>query len=335
MSKKNLIAIVVIAVVVIGVIFWYIYKQNAEKNIDELVLADASVTWWMGPGIIAQMDSLYKKNGLLVKSYDVQTGLASKNAVVAKTADIGLVATTPLALGAFTKENLVVLCSYMESNSMLSLLTPYSSDTALFSKPEAPVAVVKGTISELYYFNYMKKYYPDIQALNQLNVRPADVVNALKGGNSKSAVIWEPFATILAEQIPGLKRNTSQEIYTHRMYIVTRPEVLAEKRTAVKKFIKSFEQANELLNTDPEKKKILVSVFPLQETSMNNLWNDVHFSIKFDYENMIDLMMKDATITYQLGQTPKDKAGNLRQLNIDDLKHYFDNNFKNEYVSAK
>jgi len=280
----------------------------------------------MAPGTIAQKDSIYAKNGLNVKTFNMQTGLESKNAVISGAADIGLTATTPLAMGAFNKENLIVLSSYMVSDNLLSLLTPKSDDTSLYSKPTTPIAIVKGTISELYFYNYMTTHFSDtdISTLNQLNVKPADVVNSVKGGSAKSAVIWEPFATMLSEQVPELKINRAADSYTHRMYIITTPEVLAKKRSAIEKFVKSFGQACEFLNKNPEKsKEILVSIFPQQKSSMELLWDKVDFSLKFDYTKMEELILKDAEITYKLGQTPKDKEGNYRRLQLADIEHYF------------
>ena len=306
------------------------FLLGCSSRDNELTLADASVVWWMGPGTIAQKDSIYAKNGLIVKTFSMQTGLESKNAVVSGAADIGLTATTPLAMGAFQKENLIVLCSYMVSDNLLSLLTP-KSDNTTFSEPTPPIAIVKGTISELYFYNYMTTYFPNIavSSLNQLNVRPADAVNAVRGGSAKSAVLWEPFATMLSEQVSDLRINRAEDCYTHRMYIVTTPEVLAKKRSAIEKFVKSFGQACDLLNENPTKgKEILKSTFPNNESSMNALWDKVDFSLKFDYEKMKELILKDAEIMYELKQTPKDKAGNSRQLQLSDIEHYFNHDFK-------
>jgi ABC-type nitrate/sulfonate/bicarbonate transport system substrate-binding protein len=144
-------------------------------------------------------------------------------------------------------------------------------------------------------------------------------------------VIWEPFATILSEQMPNLKIYRAKDVYTHRMYIVTTPEVLDKKREAIQKFVKSFGQACALLkNKDTEDRggEILNSVFPQQYSSMNKLWDEVDFSLKFDYETMKELIMKDAQITFDLGQTPKDKSGNPRQLQKEDIQHYFNHDFK-------
>ncbi len=301
---------------------------------EQLTLADASVVWWMGPGIIAQKQNLYEKYGLAVKSFDVQTGLASKNAVLSGSADVGLVASAPLATGAFNKENLVVLCSYVESNYLLSVVTPTSDgDASAFSQPVPPVAIVKGTISEFYFYNYMTKTLHAsgevVKGINQVNVKPPDVVNAVKSGDAKSAAIWEPFGTMIVAADSNLKANRPADIYTHRIYIVTRPEVLQKKRSAIEKFVQSFQEASNLMKTDPKTaKEIIKSTFPPQEQSMNDLWDKVDFSIKVDYDKMKELILQDGEILFHLGLTPKDSSGNPRQLKPEDVQYLFNHGFK-------
>lgn len=309
--------------------------SNTEKNEkDELTLADASIVWWMAPGIIANEDSIYSKNQLNVKSFDVQTGLASKNAVISGTADIGFVASTPLAMSAFQKEDLVVLCSFIESSDLLAVITPKTNDTIKYSLPQPPISYVKGTISELYLYNYLAKYYPskidEILNSENLMVKPPDVIATMsKNGGAKSAVIWEPFGTVIGSE-SSLKVNRSEDIYTHRIYIVTSKKVLKNKRNAIIKFVKSIETACNVINKDKIRcQNIIKTKFPKQEKSMLLLWDKVDFSVKYDYENMKNLILKDAVVNYKLGQTPKDSQGNLRQLTINDVQYYFNHNFNN------
>ena len=78
--------------------------SDTAKNI--ILFADASTVWWTAPTIIARTHDLFTKEGLTVRTFDVTDGLASKNAVVSGNADIGLVASTPLAIGASKKKKL-------------------------------------------------------------------------------------------------------------------------------------------------------------------------------------------------------------------------------------
>ncbi len=312
--------------------------NDGKQKVDEITLADASVVWWMAPGIIAQTDSIYEKNNLKVNSFDVQTGLASKNAVISGSADIGLVASTPLAMGAFNHDDLIILCSYVESKELISLVTRKTNDTSKFSKPKTPVAVVKGTISELYLYNYLKNYFPnEVKEImkNQLNVKPADIPNTLKkGSNANSASIWEPFATFLAND-STLKINRSPDIYTHRIYIVTTAKVLKDKRVAVEKFVKSIEMACQNMNSNKLRAQSTIkSKFPKQVKSMTSLWDEVTFDVKYDFGNMKELIFKDAQSSCELELTPKDNNGKCKKLNANDLDYYFDHNFKKEITNA-
>jgi len=304
-------------------------KTDSKK--ETLTLADASVVWWMAPSLVAQKDSIYQKNDLNINSFDVQTGLASMNAVISGSADIGLVATAPLAMAGFRKENLVILGSYVESNSLLSLITPKSNDSINFSQPIEPLAIVKGTISELYFYNYMQKYYPniDLKSINQLAVKPPDVGNAMGKGSAKSASIWEPFGTMIASANPNLQINRADDIYTLKMYIIVKPETLKNKKEAIDKFMKSINDACIKLNAqDNYTKKIVLDAFPAQKLSMNTLWNKVDFSLKYDFENMEKLILSEAQTLFELGYTPKDEQEKLRQLNSSDIEQYFSHQYQ-------
>lgn len=302
--------------------------SNPKQKTNEIILADASVVWWMAPGIIAQSENFYEKNDLKVKSFDVQTGLASKNAVLSGSADIGLVATTPLALGAFQNEGLIILCSYVESNELIALVTKDNKDTSLYSRPTPPIAVVKGTISEIYLYNYLKKYYPqnaDELIKDQLNIKPPDAPNSMKTNSSGSASIWEPFGAIMTDGNPDFKINRSPDVYTHRIYIVTTPKVLKEKREAVENFIKSFQMACDYIKENPSlAQEKISSLFPQQKSSMLTLWDKVDFSIKYDYERMKELLLLDVEVMADLQQTPKDSKGDFRRLTLENFNHLFD-----------
>lgn len=316
----------------IGVTVFTSCRNNSNKNVatETITLADASVVWWMAPSIVAQEDSLYSKNSLNVESFDVQTGLASMNAVISGFADIGLVATTPLAMAAFKKENLLILGSYIESNYLLALINQRSRADSIIQLPTEPIALVKGTISELYYYRFMQKHFPNLNLrnINQLNIKPPDVPNSMKTGSAKSTVIWEPFVTIVADQNSELEVIRDSDIYTMRLYIVTKPETLEKKREAINRFVKSIVDACQKLKSNPGSKEVVLKTFPTNESSMNKLWDKVYFEMKYDYDNMKDILIKEAQTLYELGYTPKDDDGNLRKLTIDDINHYFNHSFK-------
>ncbi len=304
-------------------------SRSKEAKTDSLVLADASFAWWMAPTKLANENELYEKNNLDIQIFDAQTGLASMNHVISGTADVGFVATTPLANAAYAKENLLVLGSYLESNGLLSLTTK-NLDTLTRPKPVEPIALVRGTISELYFYRYMEKYFPDLKIdnLNQLNLRPADVTNAMKNENANSSVMWEPFNSMIEMNNPNLTVINDSSLYTLRMYIVTKPETLKSKRSAIKKFMQTIDQSCKQLNAGQQSKDLTKKLYPSQHMSIDTYWTKANFSVQFDYSRMIELIIDESKTLAQLGYTPKDETGTSTPLDEERVSFYFDHDFR-------
>jgi ABC-type nitrate/sulfonate/bicarbonate transport system substrate-binding protein len=311
-------------IVIISFSLFCVILSSCVKKSNELVLADSSISWWMAPTIIANRDidkkgNFYELNGLNVKTFDLQTGLASKNAVLSGSADLGITGTTPIAGSVCSGEKLVILCSFVSSDFLLALLTTKElSDTSHFSKPQSPVGIVAGTISELYLRNYLHQHFAtdDYNQINKLSMKPADIPNAIINGNVKSVVIWEPFVTKIAENNPNFKINRDSSIYSHRMYLITRQDILQEKRSLIIKFIKSLKEASDYIKGNKSKSQELVlRNLADQQVSMENLWSKVDFSIKFDYNNMKSLIKKDISfLTLVNGNNHKIEDKELDQL---------------------
>jgi ABC-type nitrate/sulfonate/bicarbonate transport system substrate-binding protein len=307
MRPKIWISVLLLAILLVGA--YYL----SQRDQPDLILADSSISWWMAPTIVAHEKMLddqdfYTMNGIKVSTFDMQTGLASKNALLSGSADLGIVASTPLASGLQAKEDLLVLCSFVDSYHLLALLTP--SDTIEpphYSPPEAPVALVEGTISQWYFLKYVRAHFREKGYENALKVaraKPADIQNLLRNQKSaKSASIWEPYVTQIARKDPNLRINRDTTLYEHRIYLVTRPSVWKAKHKTIKLFIRSLQAASDYIRSNRELvQKRLMSKFPEQKESMESLWEKVDFSIKFDYANMKKLIYEDAE-TLQLVDT--------------------------------
>ena len=134
---------------------------------NEVIFADASKVWWSAaPTVVANERDFYSQNKVSVKSFDVNSGLLSKNAVVAGNADVGLVASTPLVIGASKNEDLVILGRFVSSYSLVSLLSTVDIKNSPCFKEDVlcnelanslVTAYVPGTISEFYLRSFLEK----------------------------------------------------------------------------------------------------------------------------------------------------------------------------------
>lgn len=280
-----------------------------KNNSTELIFADASDVWWTAPTIIAQTHNCFDKDKLTLKTFNVTSGLASKNAVVSGTAEIGLVAATPLAMGAYKEKTLRILCSYVESRSLIAFLKRPSDNSLLGESIPEPVAIVPRTISEWYFENYLEAKKLNRSNIQRLYVTPPDVPNVLKTGKAKSAVIWEPFASLALKDLKasGLEAYRDPNLYSVCLFLITREDVLKNKPEAVKAFIAGVKKAcDEFINKEPEGiMHELENHFGYPENFLSDLWFQVDFSVKTDTSRMRDLIIKDANLALKLNYTPE------------------------------
>jgi len=297
--------------------------RKEEKN--KLIFAGASSVWWTAPTIVAVDHDLFSKYGLEVRTFDVLTGLASKNAVISGAADIGLVAATPLAMGAYSEEPVEILCRYAQSKSLIAILTRKEGDGAVTDKSKVvqeKVAIVPGTISEWYLYNFLKRYDPNNLAkkkegkLDEVHLRPPDIPSVLRKENANTGVIWEPFVTaVLSDSSNKFNVVREEDIYTVSLYLITRPDVRKKKREEVKAFVKAVDKACSMINDPNEKIQYEIEKkYGYEAGSLDELWKKVDFSINQDAKIIKQEILDDIKIAIELGRTPEKHEPKLDHL---------------------
>lgn len=284
--------------------------SNTSK--DSILFADASTVWWTAPTIIARTHDLFTKEGLTVRTFNVTDGLASKNAVVSGNADIGLVASTPLAIGASKKEKIVILGSYVESSSLLALISRISTiekSSLADLKKTLKIGYVPQTISEFYLLQYLKKHklFSIKDEFEKLALPPPSIPIVFQKKDINTVVIWEPFATQIINPINGsaedsLSVTRDTELYTLRLYLITTPDVWEKKRNAVENFVRAVACAgDEIQHNKFSIRKEIEHYFNYPDGWLEERWKDVDFSFKTDVDKIKDLILQDARLAKEVG----------------------------------
>lgn len=298
-------------------IFTVVLLSSCSNKNKQLIYADASTVWWLAPTIIAQEQGLYEKNNLKIKTFDVRTGLDSKNAVLSGSADVGMVAATPLAIGAYDKEDIIVLASFVESDSLIAILT---KDSVI----SEPIALVQGTISQFYFYKYMQKHDStfNLENAKKLFMKPPAITNTLNNNDANTVTIWEPFASNYDKKGLNVIEIREGNLYTLKLFLITRPDVLKNKRSEVEKFVKCIHDACIYINNnDKQVREKLEEHF--NQIIPANIWNSVQFEVKLGKENyqiMKENIYDDAILTYRTGIKSK-------ELDKSSLDYLFDQDF--------
>ncbi|MCC6585992.1 MAG: ABC transporter substrate-binding protein [Bryobacterales bacterium] len=206
-------------------------NRSGRVSEERLRFALPTADWWTAAPFIVDDGASFNKAGLKVETLEVASGLASKNAVVAGTVDIGLSAATPLVSAASKAEDVVVSGTYLRSTKIIGIIRPTGGASAI--RPPEPIAIVPSTISESFLYEYLTKLghqrAMESKQISLLHSRPADIPSALKSGSAKSAVVWEPFLTLGAEQ-SGLTAVTDAVDFEVNLYLIARASVVNRRQ---------------------------------------------------------------------------------------------------------
>lgn len=278
--------------------------NNKKEFIYKLTFALPVADWWTAsPFIISQSDPFFKEKGLQLANLEVNSGLASKNAVVAGTADIGLSAATPLALAAARNEKLVILGTYLQSKAIIGLVGPSNMPTNV--RPPEPVAIVPSTISESFLYQYLvrigEQQLMEKKQLNELHLRPADIPGSLRNGSARSAVIWEPFLSFCLEQ-PGFIKNHLDIDFQVNLYLITRSAFLRAHPAEIEAFLEGVKKSCRYINDNQdEARRQVEGYFGFELDFLKSTWPNVKYGFAFDTSNMKAELLREAAIAKALG----------------------------------
>jgi len=291
---------------------------NKDKPI---IFANNSNVWWLAPTIF--ISDFYESEKLNVRSFDVQTGVASKNAVLAKSADIGIIASSPLAMGGYEKEynDIVVLGRFIQATTTISIVSIDSVSTQIF--PSEPIGLTPGTISELYFLQYKEKYFDSInyKDLKMMSLRPPDGPNAIKNKDVSSLVTWEPFSSVILDSKFADYHYVDPSLYNIEIYLITRKDVLKNKRSSVVKFLNALQKSCDYINESPtEVKEKLKIRFP--HHNFERAWDGIRYGLKKDVNEFTAQFNFESELAVKAGLRDAVLSKNI-------YKKYFDLNFLN------
>lgn len=242
---------------------------------------------------------------LTVDVFDVNSGLASKNAVAADTAEVGLVAGLPLVTGIHNKERLRVLCKYVQSTNLVALVGPRAALQSNGSGAE-PIAIVAGTISELYLKRLVasrKEMLGISDPPHTLRGRPPDITRFVENGSASSGAIWEPFASELSSKT-GYAEIRDPSILTVSLYLVTTDRVLQTHKSELRQFVQALREACNLIATDPSKSKAIVRKRCHDRVGeMERFWDDCTFKVVTDRDILLKDLVREVETAQQLDPT--------------------------------
>ncbi|MEM9668888.1 MAG: ABC transporter substrate-binding protein [Pseudomonadota bacterium] len=267
-------------------------------------IAQAGSVWWNAPMFFA--NDYYSENGIEMVSFDVTTGLESKNAVVAGTADFGVVAATPLVNAALNGEDVLVLGAYMSSSELVGVV--HAQDNEIDALERGPVAYTKGTISEFYARSLLasSSNYPSLDELTLITVTPPGIVGTLANGDARAAVGFDPFTHQALDRLQedGFKLDVSPQKYTVYGFLITTSKYANEEPDVVTAVINSYKTASNFVTDRPaESIERLENQFSMLPGTLKPRFDTVDFNYVTDKQTIQEALNREFELAAEAGLT--------------------------------
>lgn len=258
------------------------------------------VLFWTAPTKVARHEKLYKAQGLDVTIAMFQTGLAAKNALLAGSVDVAMVATAPIASSVIKGEEIRVIATYVVSDRLLTLVTIRTNDETVLSDArirqdwsggKSRVGYVPGTISEMMLDRLTERERVGIKP-TRVRLQPGNIPSALEKNDIDYAVIWEPMvfqlrAKLAEDHVPGTPQRkvatpSAGPDQLVALHLITRPDVLAGRLEDLVKFVRAIHEACNLLNGKPEVYRRIVEedVGHAPGDVPDDVWGSMSFSLQ-------------------------------------------------------
>lgn len=289
-------------------------EDRAGGATDSLSFAETR-EFWTAPTLLAKELGLFEKQDLSVDVVKYDTGLQAKNAVVNRATDLGIVADTPVAVSGFLNEDIRLLATYFESDSIVRLVgrTDGEPIDPSFVKGRR-VGYVRGTISEIYLermiAKYGERYGFDRDSIRTATFEPNEMPTALARGDIDAFVGWEPLG-IYAKRLMGddVDSWSDPELYTVSLHLVTRPDVLERKQRALAKFLRALQEAERVIRERPEEARQLVEqAAKLEPGELEPYWGTqrkkLSFVLKLQPDEIVERLTLEARWLIDSGNAP-------------------------------
>jgi ABC-type nitrate/sulfonate/bicarbonate transport system substrate-binding protein len=185
------------------------------------------------------------------------------DALIGGSAEIGTLAVTPQVLQALQGNKLVTFATMQTTNKDIKVIgwRPAGINSGASLKGKR-VGYVGGTFGEIFLSRYLDKYGLSRSDISLSSAGPAQLRDLFISKSVDAIIIWEPFVQDLLRD-PAVNSkdvfiDVDPTIYTARMNLVARPEVLQQKPQESKQLLQAMLCGERIMRAHPDKTRQVV-----------------------------------------------------------------------------
>jgi NitT/TauT family transport system substrate-binding protein len=243
--------------------------------------------------MIAEDQGYFKKYGLNVTIRMYPAGAYAMNELLAGNADLASAAEFVGVANSFQNPDLRIITTTAKIDNLFLIIRSDRGITKPSDLKGKTIAVTKGTMAEFFLGRYLTLNGMDIQSITALYRTPADVEKSVVSGGSDAAIIWDPTASRIEQQLGG--NSTTWNPQSGQFYYwatFTRADVIRNRPEMIRNYLRALDDAETFLSTQsPEAKENIRQRLNITDDSPDRFWNEYRFALSLD--QVLILTMED------------------------------------------
>lgn len=239
-----------------------------------------------GPVLIARKLGYIEAEGLEVDWDDsYSSGKTAFEAMLRDEADLSLVATTPVVLYSFSRDDFAIFTTYTTSYEAVKLIT--RRDTGIESALDLrgkKVGVLAGTISQILLDSVL--IYNEIlpEELEIINISPTDAALMLKNGEVDAISSWSNYVYEAKELLgDNFMIIPTSKVYRIAINMAGMRSFIDKKPLVIRKVLRGLKRAVDFMNEKPEEAQQLISEIMGQDVALiRRDWRNLTFQLTLD-----------------------------------------------------
>jgi ABC-type nitrate/sulfonate/bicarbonate transport system substrate-binding protein len=316
---------VVIIALLVGGYFIFLGNEKEEKYSGpvEKITLGAETSLLTAAVWIADEKGFFEEYGLDLEIVEFESGKASFNDMLNNGVDISTVAPTPIMFNSFERDDFSIFATFVSSTEDVKVIA--RKDSGINQAKDLigkKIGTPAGTTGQFFLSSYLTFRGVDYSEIEEVDISPSNLPNALNNGEVDAIVIWEPHAYNAINLLGGNSIHLpSPEVYDETFnfmvmdnYVENNPEVLV-------RFLKALDKATKFIeNNKEESQRIVADRLKLDIEVMTVLWKDFVFDITLE-QSLILTLEAEAQWAINNNLTEATEIPNyLDYINIDALR---------------
>jgi NitT/TauT family transport system substrate-binding protein len=246
------------------------------------------------PIILADSQGFFKKRGVDVVLKEYEAGITAVNDLLANKLDLATASEFVFVLQSLRHGDLrmpATVCSL----SVIELVV--RKDRAIAKPGDLKgkrVAVVGGTASEFFLFNYLV-FNGIAETVEVVYRSPSEIVKALVDGAADAAICWPPYTTEMKEQLGG--RVTSWPAQSGQDYyfaLIAKEQFLKMQPKMMERFLAALSDAEAFIVESPDQAQVILrNRLKIDAGSFPATWSRARFRLQLT-QDLLVLMEREA-----------------------------------------